>query len=224
MKQGAVAVFVKTAGVSPVKTRLAEGLGLQGALEFYQLAWPCVKQVVDGACTEFSWAAYWAVAERSQLNAEVWPDWPRLWQGDGGLGERLHRLYCSLQLKYGSVILLGADAPQVRVSDLSRAMSCLDYHDYVVGPAADGGFYLFGGKVPVEETVWLETPYSVDTTLERLQFALGARKGAALRSLTDVDTVADLKVLSQEFPKERDCTSAQRALNQWLTKTTGTLP
>lgn len=121
----AVAIFVKTSGLSPVKTRLAVGgMGAEAATEFHRLAAASVAGVAR-ACRD-DVAPYWAVAEREALAAPAWRGFPAIWQGEGGLGARLDRIYATLLQRHGRVLLIGADAPQITPDLLREAAGAID--------------------------------------------------------------------------------------------------
>ena len=50
-KDTAIALFVKTPGLSPVKTRLAASIGAEAALGLYRLCLRCVDEAVDRVVT-----------------------------------------------------------------------------------------------------------------------------------------------------------------------------
>jgi len=114
----AVAIFVKTPGLSPVKTRLAAGVGVEAATEFHRLAAASVAGVARACGEEI--VPYWAVAEQEALDAPAWRGFPTIWQGEGGLGARLDRIYATLLLRHGRVLLIGADARRSRRTSCAR--------------------------------------------------------------------------------------------------------
>jgi len=193
----AVAIFVKTPSLSPVKTRLAEGIGNAKALEFYQLSLKAVQETVKSKDA----AAYWAVAEENGINDPLWQGFAALWTGEGGLGERQHHIYETLLQKHDRVLLIGADAPQLSKDILEQAIVELDTNDFVIGPARDGGYYLFGGRISTEQKIWSSIPWSTSMTRERLEAVLPS-KPVHLQILTDVDTKDDLNFLAKEMPED----------------------
>ena len=113
----AIALFVKTPGLSPVKTRLARGIGDAAATTFHRLAAACAGSAA-ASCGP-AMPSYWAVAEPDGLAA--WCDRTSLWQGAGGLGARMGHIYRVLLERHGRVLLIGADSPQVTPDLLRRA-------------------------------------------------------------------------------------------------------
>jgi len=213
----AVAIFVKTPGLSPVKTRLAKGIGGALATEFHRRAASAVGAVAHAAGSDLR--PHWAVAEREALAHTAWRAFPRLWQGDGDLGMRLDRVYSELLERHGSVLLIGADAPQVTpalLRDTARIVRD-GVPAYAMGPAADGGFWLFGGRAPVPPEVWRSVAYSRADTGERLAEAL--RPFGAISwvpALADTDEVSDLPGLASAFQALRNPLPEQASLGRWL--------
>jgi len=213
----AVGIFVKTPGLSPVKTRLAKGIGSAHATEFHRRAAAAAGAVARAAAPDVT--PHWAVAEQDALAHPAWSAFPTLWQGDGDLGTRLDRVYTSLLERDGSVLLIGADAPQVTPALLRDAARAVRHggSPYAIGPATDGGFWLFGGRAPVPPDVWHSVAYSQADT--------GARLAEALRpfgpisrvfALADTDEVSDLPVLISALRCLRDPLPEQSTLGDWL--------
>ena len=71
-------------------------------------------------------------------------DWVGL-QGEGRLGWRLQR-QLGLARHHGAqrVVLIGSDLPELAAADLAAAFNALTRCDLVLGPAADGGYWLIG--------------------------------------------------------------------------------
>lgn len=213
----ALAIFTKTPGLSPVKTRLAEAIGTDAAVRFHRLAAAATAEVA-AACTD-AVDPCWAVAEDDPRALAVWPGFPTVRQGPGGLGKRMHRVYTELQARHGAALMIGTDIPQLHPALIRRAVAMLDdpRADYVLGPARDGGFWLFGGKRPVTETTWMSVPYSGPDTADSLCRNLaGSGELRRLPILTDVDAAADLAALGSALARLDSPTPAQRMLIEWL--------
>ena len=216
----AVAIFVKTPGHSPVKTRLARAIGHEAATEFHLLAARAVAEVVGAAHDrDASFRPYWAVAECDAMDDWPWRALPRLWQGDGELGDRLNLVYALLHTAHERVLLIGADAPQVTPELLRQARMALDdpATPFVIGEAEDGGFWLLGGRTPILREVWCKVGYSRDDTALQLCDALRSHgEIAALPILTDVDHPCDLPVLAEALAALPALLPAQLRLLEWL--------
>src|SRR4030067_1795040 len=206
MKSGSVAIFVKTPGLSPVKTRLGRVIGSRAAEEFYALSVEATHEVSAEAIRRASSASldltvYWAIAESAGTFHHMWHQFGNIFQGNGGLGERLSNVYGELLRRHDFVILIGADCPQMPRQYLIDAASFLrdSAIRFVIGPAMDGGFYLFGGNAPLSEELWTRVPYSQSNTSVELMREIRALGDISkLLPLVDVDTIDDLLHLAGE--------------------------
>lgn len=215
--EAGVAIFVKTPGFSPLKTRLAQAIGRDAAEGFHRHAAAAVAEVVAAAQqTMPTLNGYWAVAEPDALDAPIWRALPRIAQGDGDLGARMRHVCDTLLQQHGRALLIGADAPQLRAEDLITACRALDTHDHVLGPSEDGGFWLFGTRIPVPDAAWRDTSWSQADTAARFISALDRRPVAALRRLRDVDSAEDLAPLASALDALSAPTPHQSALRGWL--------
>jgi rSAM/selenodomain-associated transferase 1 len=199
-----------------VKTRLAASIGTNAAEEFYRLSAQAVAAVVRqavGTSAELL-APYWAVAEEAALAHPAWRAFPTVYQGEGDLGTRLSHVYDTLLQRHAWVIFIGADAPQITSEVLAEATQVLnETSEFVIGPAEDGGYYLFGGSTPLPYTVWIAVPYSAGDTLEvftGLLQPLGSIR--YLPKLFDVDTADDLSKLTVDLEKQQTLLSEQAKL------------
>jgi len=214
----AVAIFVKTPGFSPVKTRLAARIGVTCAEHFYRMAIRAIAEVVAGVP---GLAPYWAVAEQRAVKDPMWREFHTVAQGPGSLGVRLDRVCRELQASHGRVLMVGADAPQLTAALLLDAMAALDDPStpFVLGRASDGGFWLFGTRRDVPAAVWNSPAYSSATTCDQLVAALSPLGDIApLPRLTDVDHCDDLLALSAALHALERPLPAQLALREWLSR------
>ena len=223
MNRGAVAIFVKTPGLSPIKTRLGQAIGARAAEEFYKLSLDATHEVSVEAMRRASSASldltpYWAIAEPAEASHHLWYNFGNIFQGNGGLGERLSNVYGELLRKHDFVILIGADCPQMPWQYIIEAASFLrdGGNRFVIGPARDGGFYLFGGNVPLSEELWVRVPYSQSNTSVELMREIRALGDISeLLSLTDIDTIDDLRSLAGEGRDNTGLLPAQRMVIEW---------
>lgn len=220
----AIAIFVKTPGLSPLKTRLAESIGQTRATSLYQ---SCAATVAEAASFAAVGRVYWATAESPREARATWQGFPHIAQGEGGLGERMHRVLGELVDRHGSGLLLGADAPQLEPAVLKRASEWLarGARTRTIGPARDGGFWTFGANhVPARE-LWTQVSYSRPDTLEAFRDALGMdAEWLELPMLNDLDTAEDLDRIANELQRLPEPLPAQSALLDQLIEAQGTNP
>ncbi len=143
-----VCVFAKEPQAGAVKTRLIPLLGPQGAADFHAR---CVRHALKTAldadlgpvvvcCSPASGAAFFArcAADFGVALTE---------QGDGNLGERMHRALEHGLSRHESVIIFGADCPALQAQEIREAAQALSGgYDAAFSPAEDGGYVLIGTK------------------------------------------------------------------------------
>lgn len=126
-------------------------------------------------------------------------------QGSGDLGERMYRcLRAGLESGAESVMILGSDVPGIDAAILSEAFEALHGHDLVIGPAADGGYYLIGMRCDAPE-LFQNMPWGTGHVLRRTLDAAAKRGNSVhqLRPLEDVDRPEDLPMLEHCWGKDR---------------------
>ena len=187
---GALAVFVKTPGLSPIKTRLAADIGEKKAAAVYEMLLQNTAATMRRA-RRLGAEVFWAVGEKEGSDDARWSEFPAMWTGGGGLGERLNRVYARLQKRHGRAALAGADCPAMSAALIARALRAAD-SKIAAGPTTDGGFYLFAAARPVAPAVWKNVPYSQSDTLTRLLQHFPPNEVEILPTLTDVDDAATL--------------------------------
>lgn len=217
----AVAIFVKTPGLSPVKSRLASTQGRPFAERWYLQAARAVAEVARAAQAGRG-TVYWAIAEPAAAEHAVWSDLPHIEQGEGELGQRMAQVHGTLVERHGAGILVGADAPQLRVLELQCALAWLDVDAprQVIGPARDGGFWLYGSNRVSASSAWAQVGYSAADTAQQFRARLDlGLPWLSLEALCDVDTAADLAACREALDGLDAPMPAQQALAQWMAHT-----
>jgi len=188
-----ICVFAKPPVPGSVKTRLIPLLGPDDAARlaaaFLRDTWAFVSRL--------PWANPVIASTPGELpkdlsdNAEVWQ------QGEGDLGDRLENILSRALYDSDAVLAIGADSPGLPSRLLEQARLALTHADAVIGPSADGGFYLLGlrscptgllsGISWSQQTTYAET-------IAKLQNAY--RTVHVLEPWFDVDTPEDLSKLT----------------------------
>lgn len=190
-------IFVKAPRAGQAKTRLAKTLGRVRAARFARrLAAHTIRQLGR----DRRWRTVLAVTpDRFTVRGRWWPlDLPRMPQGGGDLGARMARPFINLSkgpvVPKGPVVIVGSDIPGMNAHLIEAAFRALGGHDMVVGPAADGGYWLIGfaRRRPLGGTfkhVRWSTPHALADTLASVP---SVQKVAMLPTLSDVDEPGDL--------------------------------
>jgi rSAM/selenodomain-associated transferase 1 len=114
-------------------------------------------------------------------------------QGEGDLGERMHRAFERVLQVHDKALLIGTDAPALNAGMLRLAQAALDAHYAVFVPAMDGGYALVGLTRPVpslfDAMAWSTPRVMADTRLRARQAKL---KWTELAPVHDIDEAEDL--------------------------------
>lgn len=191
---GCVCVFAKRPKPGAVKTRLAVDVGYESAAD---LARAFLADTIE-SLARVAWARpILAVAELSGPAFDCPPQVTVWHQGDGDLGQRIERVLRRAIRLEPFAMAVGADTPGLPSRIFEHARSALDRADAVLGPTADGGFYLLGvNRLPVGVLAGL--PWGTSETFESTVARLEDR-GLTVEILEpwfDVDRLPDLRRLA----------------------------
>jgi rSAM/selenodomain-associated transferase 1 len=141
------------------------------------------------------WRTLLCVAPDSATTLVLPAVWPgrlavgRVAQGDGDLGERMARVLRGRRW----VGMIGTDCPSLRRRRIARAFAALKQSPFVLGPAADGGFWLIAARNgDAAARAMHGVRWSTRNAARDVIANLGAHNVAMLETLNDVDTAADL--------------------------------
>lgn len=200
-----------------VKTRLASRIGGEAAAEFQRLSLACLLQRLT--CLECDRVVAFAPADRRHdFEALAGPNWEFEPQAQGDLGRRMQAWFeAGLAAGYRQQVLLGADSPNVPIEHIRQAFEMLATRGVVLGPSADGGYYLVGAAEatpPIFSGIDWSTPNVLAQTRLRLQEA-GLPCGL-LPEWYDVDEWADLSRLRADLAGDTASEGAVGPLRRWL--------
>lgn len=119
-------------------------------------------------------------------------------QCSGPLDERLAAAFAAVR---GPALLIGMDTPQVTPGLLTVDWQAADAW---FGPAADGGFWALGLRVP-EPALLRGVPMSTSSTgaVQRARLLTAGLRVADLPQLRDVDMAADAVAVARQAPGSR---------------------
>ena len=213
----ACAALVKTPTQSNIKTRLARDIGKEHAETFYLLSVKAMEALMHNANNNIdNLTPIWVVNEPQSLNHPLWQTYERRFSGEGGLGEKLHHTYATLQQHYDIVVIIGSDSPQLPLSIITQTVEYLRSYpsNFVIGPSEDGGYYLFAGRTPISQHVWLDTPYSAHNTRAEFLKRLAPSYVHELPIYGDVDYVSDMQTCYEQITD--DSLKEQQNVKQWM--------
>jgi rSAM/selenodomain-associated transferase 1 len=208
-----LAIFAKYWEPGRAKTRLARDLGSAAACRlsraFLVTALQRLAQVADRRTLVFAPAD-----RRTEFAALAASEWSLVEQAEGDLGARLKQFFTSaLRTENDRFVLIGADSPTLPLAYVEQAFRLLESYPVVLGPAADGGYYLVGARhrpPPIFDRIDWSTSAVWRQTLDRLREA--ECPYAELPPWYDVDELADFERLRAELAAHRSDSADEFAL------------
>lgn len=186
----AIIIFTRNPELGKCKTRLAKTVGNASALEIYKHLLNHTKNIVKKSTAD----KFVFYSENIQDN-DIWDDSIFIKKSQKGhdLGAKMQQAFSDLfLLGYQKVIIIGSDLLDLKPKHISKAFNALKNHDFVIGPAKDGGYYLLGMKTK-ENTIFEEKAWGTETVLKDTLYNLKNRSLLLLEELNDIDTFEDLK-------------------------------
>jgi len=197
----ALIIFMRYPEAGKVKSRLASSIGTVEAASVYE---KLVRRTL-GVAREFlggdpearAFVFFSPGKRRREVEAKFHGPWELMTQEGSHLGERMGNADKALRsLGFQQVVLIGSDLPDLDPHDLRNAFEALNRSSSVLGPAADGGFYLIGLAEPCD-AVFASATWGTGEVLDRTQELL-VRCGLRvlrLRCRSDLDEARDLHLL-----------------------------
>lgn len=178
------------------KTRLGEEIGLEESAGVYaRFLYRCLLELV--ALGQDSIHVELSVASEADMAffRLAFPEFRLSVQVGADLGQRFTRSFqAAFERGAGAVVVIGTDIPDLERSTILSAFAALDENEVVLGPSADGGYYLIGTRAKnanlfecidwSSEVVLQQT----ETLIRRQQLTL-----KFLPALADIDTRADFQ-------------------------------
>lgn len=202
-------VFAKFWQPGRVKTRLAAELGDSAAAALSRAFLEATLSRMAGLAAHRE-VCFSPADRQPEFRKMVPPGWTLSPQVEGKLGERIEAFFDrAFDRGAERVVLIGSDSPNVPREYAANAFAALEHVAVVLGPAADGGYYLVGARMstpPVFRDIAWSTPAVWGQTLAALDRA-GLRGGdgyALLPEWNDIDTLDDLRKLRQELARCAD--------------------
>lgn len=182
-------IFTRNPELGKCKTRLAASVGDETALEIYTfLLEHTVKVTVP-----------LKVNKRVYYSEKIGVD--DLWQKEKfqkklqqgkGLGERMAKAFKNgFEDGFKRIVIIGSDLFDLSTDEVSMAFEKLHTHDYVLGPARDGGYYLLG-MTRFDPELFTGKSWGTNTVLQDTLSDLENENYFLLALKNDVDVLEDI--------------------------------
>jgi len=185
-------IFVKHPQAGKVKTRLARSIGHEKAVAVYQELLTFTRTITK-PLTATKAVFYGNFVPPTDLWAEA--GFPRKMQVGESLGDRMCQAFqWGFAEGYQKILIIGSDCPHISTALLEDAFAQLDTHDFVIGPAKDGGYYLLGMKTLLP-TVFEQKEWSTNSVFEATcrDIQDAGMSVFHLPTLSDIDVIDDLQ-------------------------------
>jgi rSAM/selenodomain-associated transferase 1 len=193
----ALILLVRYPRAGQVKTRLAATLGDELAAEFYAL---CAQHIfAESARLPATVETYLYYADEGDAEAiKQWVQRPFHFvpQIDVDFGGRMAHAFRTV-FSHGAqkAVIVGTDVPDLSAAIIQEAFQALDWHQVVIGPDHDGGYYLLGLR-QLQGQLFTGMAWGTDQVFEQTWQAIAELGLSAylVPTLMDIDTETDLRL------------------------------
>ncbi len=221
-----LAIFARAPVLGNVKTRLAQNVGDERALQSYRAM---LRDVLHSAqqAARMRLVPFEIVVLHTPQDAFTRSDYSlrAFWDGachaqsGGDLSARLADCFAVLRARgFEKIVVIGSDAPDLPPQFIAQALALLETCDTVFGPAHDGGFYLIGASCELPAPFFNNVRWSDAQTLNDV--LCNAKQRALttnfLPQWRDVDDESDLRALELRLKHgESAALETHRVLDVW---------
>lgn len=183
-------IFTRNPEPGKVKKRLAVKIGEKAALDIYSfLLQHTCKVTKDLPCDK---VVYYSDFIQKK---DIWKNniFRKKKQQGKDLGERMKNAFKEgFKEDYSHIVIIGSDLYDLQEEDLKSAFFGLSQHDYVIGPASDGGYYLLGMN-SLNPDLFRNKKWGTDAVLQETLQEIKNEELTLLDERNDIDTYEDLK-------------------------------
>ncbi len=183
-------IFTRNPELGNCKTRLAATIGDQAALDIYKFLLDHTVSITKNLTV--SKEVHYSIQIRDN---DIWDPniYDKKQQFGDDLGVRMEHAFAEGFAKgYQNIIIIGSDMYDLNQKDIEHAFVILESQDYVIGPAEDGGYYLFGMK-SLNSQVFKHKNWGTETVLEDTLKDLQNDNVKLLEERNDIDYYEDIK-------------------------------
>lgn len=200
MNNNLLIIFTRNPELGKVKTRLAVSVGDSSALEIYKFLLNHTVSITKKL--NVNKQVHYSAKVR---NNDLWDEsvYTKKLQSGEDLGIKMNYAFQQgFEDGFNNIIIIGSDMYDMSQQDLEEAFLALQNHDYVIGPAKDGGYYLIGMK-KLNPTLFRNKNWGTNTVLKDTLKNLKNESLKILPQLNDVDNYLDIKEIDvfQQFLK-----------------------
>jgi rSAM/selenodomain-associated transferase 2/rSAM/selenodomain-associated transferase 1 len=201
-------VFTRYPEPGKTKTRLISALGEEGAAKLQKCMTEHMILTVKKLTVNFplDTEIRFDGAHIHHMKKWLGSDFRFRQQGCGDIGMRMARSFAdSFKEDADKVVIIGTDCPDITGEIIIKAFKMLTTHNVVIGPAADGGYYLIG-LTKMIPTLFMNIEWGTDRVLKKTQKIIEHEglHSAYLDELNDIDRPEDISIWERVKKKNRN--------------------
>lgn len=190
MDKNLLVILTRNPELGKCKTRLAAKVGDQAALDIYRFLLDHTVIITKNLNT-----VKWVFYSEMIWDVDIWDQniYHKKLQLGNDLGERMQNAFQEgFHAGFEKIVIIGSDMYHLSQADIEKAFLRLNDHDFVVGPAEDGGYYLLGMK-SLKKEVFHNKAWGTNTVLSDTLKDLESGSVFMLQEKNDVDHYEDIK-------------------------------
>jgi len=199
-------LFARVPELGKVKSRLAQSIGDEKALAVYEAMLRDVLAAAGPSNEAMEIEVMWAPAPDAtgdKLRRAFGEDRALAMQTGATLGDRIAMAFSERFFfhRTDAIIAIGVDDPKLTRQAIDHAFALLDSCEWVIGPAADGGYYLIGCRAAAfDSALFRDIEWGSDSVLRTTVDRIRNRENslAVLPMHYDIDEEADLRRFASE--------------------------
>lgn len=185
-------IFIKNPIKGKAKTRLAATVGDNEALRIYLELLQHTRNIATQIDAKRNLFYAHFIDNKDEWNNS---DFDKQLQINGDLGEKMTAGFQAVfEKKATKAVIIGSDCASLTTDIVTEAFAKLDTHDFVIGPADDGGYYLIGMRAfspEIFENIAWSTEAVFPQTVDII--TKNNKTYALLPTLSDIDYEEDWK-------------------------------
>ncbi len=200
MNNNLLIIFTRNPELGKVKTRLSATIGNEAALNIYKYLLQHTLSITKNLKVEKQ--VHYSVKVRDN---DIWDKtiYHKKKQSGLNLGDRMeYAIQKGFEDGFKNIILIGSDLYDISQHDLETAFNALKNHNFVLGPAEDGGYYLIGMN-RMKSPLFKHKKWGTDTVLKETLNELKNENYKLLALRNDIDIYEDIRGINvfQQFLK-----------------------
>ena len=200
MNNNLLIIFTRNPELGKVKTRLSATVGNEAALNIYKFLLQHTFSITKNLKVEKQ--VHYSVKVRDN---DIWNEtiYNKKQQSGKDLGKRMENaIQKGFEDGFKNIILIGSDLYDISQLDLETAFNALKNHNFVIGPAEDGGYYLLGMNT-MNSALFKNKKWGSDTVLKETLNNLKNETYQLLPLRNDIDVFEDIRGINvfQQFLK-----------------------